>query len=244
MMSRILHATLLAGALCALATLLASPLAAQERLLVPFTGEFVDAESRPVSGVFDVTLRLVDDASGRPVWSEERWVSAVDGAYRVMLGEMNAIPAELAGRTMTLSVEVAGAGEVSRAPITVRPVEPTPSRAEVLAGLEITWADLAERAVLAHDARTADDCSTLEGRSLAQIDRYDELLAEIVRVREQVAQARGTRLGNQSVTLERIGGAGGSPFARTCPPGHVVVGIRGAAGALIDSLELVCAPLQ
>lgn len=214
-------------------------------LLVTWTGEFIDPDLRPVSGVFAITLRLFDDAAASDaVWTERRYVSVLDGTYELLLGEHSALPESLRGRTMSLGVSVDGAGEVTRSELRIVPAPPKPGRAETLAGIEITWADLSERAVMAHAARTAEDCATLDGRTLAQIDRYDELLSEIVRARERLDQLRGAALSNQTVTLERVGGAGGNPYQRTCPPGHVVVGIRGGAGALIDSIELVCAPLQ
>lgn len=219
---------------------------AQSRpLVVTWTGEFIDPDLRPVSGVFAITLRLFESAAAtEAVWSERRYVSVLDGTYQLLLGEYASLPEAFRGRTLSLGVSVDGAGEVTRSDLRIVPDAPKPGRAETLAGIEITWADLSERAVMAHEARTAEDCATLDGRTLAQIDRYDELLSEIVQARARLDELRGAALSNQTVTLERIGGAGGNPYQRSCPPGHVVVGIRGGAGALIDSIELVCAPLQ
>lgn len=234
----------LAAALTVL--LLALPAFADDEpgLRMTFVGEVVDPDGNPVSGVFPLTLRLFESAdAGDAIWVDTRFVAVSEGRYVVGLGSAEPLPASLRGRSLFLGVTLAGS-EIARVPLTIEPDPPRRTRDEIVAEIDLTWADLSERAVLAHDAMHADDCDMVGGRTLAELDRYDELLAEIVRVRDAIAEARGARLSSQTVTLERIGGAGGNPYARTCPPGHVVVGVRGGSGALIDSIELVCAPLQ
>jgi hypothetical protein len=44
--------------------------------------------------------------------------------------------------------------------------------------------------------------------------------------------------------MESIGGQGGGPYDVRCPPGFVVTGIEGAAGRVIDSIRIVCSPMQ
>lgn len=45
---------------------------------------------------------------------------------------------------------------------------------------------------------------------------------------------------NIETELDAAGGLGGSPFARMCPSGTYVVGIKGRAGDLVDAIELLC----
>lgn len=49
--------------------------------------------------------------------------------------------------------------------------------------------------------------------------------------------------GEEAQVLPRVGGTGGQAYVRECPPGMVVTGIRGSAGATIDSIQLICSPL-
>ena len=50
------------------------------------------------------------------------------------------------------------------------------------------------------------------------------------------------RLGDPT-SAGRAGGAGGSSFAAACPDDHAIIGLHGAAGAVIDSAIAICAPL-
>lgn len=212
---------------------------------MPFRGELVDSASTPISGVFPLVFRLYTSAEATDaVWREERYVAVDTGMYDVLLGGVTPLPTGLAGQTMILAVDIRDGGEVTRFPLTIQPAPGPLSRAELLATLDVTFADLSDQAVLADRARVADDCVTLGGRRLEELDRFEELLTQIADLRREVDAATGPTIGSRTTTLERIGGAGGLAYARSCPPGHVVVGMRGGAGALIDSIELVCAPLE
>lgn len=210
---------------------------------LPFVGELIDSESTPISGVFSAVFKAYGQAAGGDaLWSETGFVAVENGMYSVALGRTTPLPDDFAGRNLFIAVEVAG-NEIARSPVSVELVPAPRSRAEIIAGLDIVYADVAERAVVAEEAREADNCSRIGGLSLDEIDRYDELLEEIVSVREAVNRVSRPTTG-RATTLERIGGSGGLPYNRTCPPNHVVVGFRGTAGDLIDSIELVCAPIE
>jgi len=242
-----MRASFVPALLCLFAVTLASAGAAYatDPPTMSWQGELVDGESAPISGVFPLTFKLYVRAdSTAPMWQESRFVTVQEGMYDVQLGSLTPIPQDAVGRDLFLAVEIGTVGEVARQPVNVGfdPVPPT--RDEVIASLDVTWADLAERAVYADHARTADECSTLAGLTVDELDRFDELAAEIAELRQEVERATGASIGSRTTTLERIGGAGGNPYTRTCPPNHVVVGMRGGAGALIDSIELICAPLE
>ena len=108
----------------------------------------------------------------------------------------------------------------------------------------VTFADVADRALFAVEADIADSCDTIGGMTLEELDRYEEVLEQIAELEAQVSRATGAQLGSRTTTLERVGGSGGNPYSRSCPPGHVITGVRGGAGSLIDSIEIVCSPLQ
>ena len=66
-------------------------------------------------------------------------------------------------------------------------------------------------------------------RALQQMeDRFQNLLGPLVAGRK----------------LPAHGGGGGRPFSISCPNGHVLVGVRGKAGARIDRVSLVCVSLN
>src|SRR5262249_24502829 len=49
--------------------------------------------------------------------------------------------------------------------------------------------------------------------------------------------------GEATTDLPDMGGPGGSPYRVLCPSGTYLSGIAGRAGAFVDRLQLVCAPL-
>jgi hypothetical protein len=224
---------------------LPSAATADGTMRVRYRGEFVDDESAPISGVFPLTFKLyVQEDADEAVWEEHQYVAVFEGRYDVWLGSATPLAAAHDGASLFIGVELALIGEVARHALTLAAESPPPPREEVIAELDLTFADLADRALRADHARQADDCTLLGGRSLEEIDRYEELLTTVADLRESLDEVTGVRLGSRTTTLERIGGAGGNSYSRTCPPGHVVTGMRGGAGALIDSVELICSPLQ
>jgi hypothetical protein len=212
---------------------------------VPFRGELIDGQNAPISGVFPMEFRVYDSETGTaPVYTEPHFVAVVEGMYEIRMGVSQPLPPELLGRPVWVAVHLGSTGEISRVATVLAQVEGTPSREAIIGSLDITWADLAERAVQAEEALDADDCLRVGGKTLEELDRYEELLAQLVEVRQAVNEATRPSIGGRTTTLERIGGSGGLPYSRNCPPNHVVVGVRGGAGDLIDSIELICAPLE
>jgi hypothetical protein len=216
-----------------------------QNIEMTYTGELVDGDSRPISGVFHLRFVLYESSDGEtPAWVDERYVAVYDGMYNVALGRYAPLPDSFDERDMTLAVELGAFGEIARFPLKIESTPPEPTRDEIIANLDITYADLAERAIHAEEAREAGDCLTLGGRRLEELDRFDEILSQIVELRDEVSRATVPRVGARTTTLERVGGAGGIAYVRTCPSNHVVVGMRGGAGNFIDSIELICAPLE
>lgn len=216
-------------------------------LLVQYTGELLDADSKPLSGVMGVTFRLYDEEdSDRPIWSERLFVAVDLGVYTVLLGEDTPFPRELSGQRRWLSVNLDTVGELLRENFVLSPYAPatkeTPARIQ-----QLSFAALADRAVMADHARIAEDAERLGGKTLAEIDRYPELYRQFMELRSQLHAIRnsgGTRVARRTTTTETVGGPGGVTYRITCPEGQVVVGITGRAGSVVDALGVVCAPLE
>ncbi|MFT4702457.1 MAG: hypothetical protein ACI81R_000141 [Bradymonadia bacterium] len=214
-------------------------------LVLPYQGELIDGANASISGVFRLTFRLFrQEADTVASWEETHWIGVEEGGYTLELGHQTAVPADWIDQAMFIGIEMGAAGEFVRHALTLEAVPPAQSREEVLAGLDASFADLADRALFAIEADIAEDCERVGGLSLEELDRYEEVLDAIASLEERVDAATGATLGSRTTTLERVGGAGGNPYSRACPPGHLVTGFRGTAGALIDSVELICAPLQ
>lgn len=224
----------------------AAPANAQDSSFsVAYRGEIIDDAGVPISGVFPLTFKLYRSAEGRSgFWSEEAFVAVSEGVYDVVLGDTEPIPREHANTTVFIAVEMGEIGEIARHSIVLTPLTGPRTRDEIIAELDVTFADLADRSLVAFEAETAGDCERLGGKTLSELDRYDEVLEEMAELRDRLDEVSGARLGSRTTTLERIGGSGGNSYSRSCPPGHVVTGARGGAGALIDSIELICSPLQ
>ncbi|MEL6180562.1 MAG: hypothetical protein AAFS10_16500, partial [Myxococcota bacterium] len=84
-----------------------------------------------------------------------------------------------------------------------------------------TESSFAELADYARRAGVAEDAEKVGGKSI------DELEAEIEKLREQLAELRvmvrkrsdNPSVGSDIKILPRVGGTGGAPFSRQCPPG-------------------------
>lgn len=221
--------------------------AASKDLIVRYTGELIDNENNPISGVFGVTFRLYEEEdSKQPIWSERLFVAVDLGTYTIDLGQQTPLAQNLTNQRRWLSVSVDTLGELLREQVVLRPY--TPARETAPERIrELSFAALADRAVSADTARVAEDAERLGGKTLADLDRYPELYRQVVELRSQVQAIRnsgGTRVARRTTTTETTGGPGGVHFRITCPEGQVVVGITGRAGSAIDALGLVCAPLE
>jgi hypothetical protein len=52
------------------------------------------------------------------------------------------------------------------------------------------------------------------------------------------------RIGSSKRYGAQVGGTGGAEYNEVCPKGYVMVGMRGAAANLVDSFQIICAPLE
>ena len=209
-----------------------------------YTGELADDELKPISGIFKITFKLFPDISApSEIWSEELFVSILEGRYDVTLGRVVPIGVNLDGRQLFLSAALdEDPGE--RIPFAVRSADvrdDSPS-GPIFRGK--SFADVADRALVATRAATADNCSTLGGKTAEEIDQSKELNKRVSELRESLREKSSIKLGGQQQVLERVGGAGGNSYQRQCPPGFVVTGFRGGQGQFLDSIEIVCNAIE
>ena len=203
-----------------------------------------DDELKPISGIFKITFKLFPDISApSEIWSEELFVSILEGRYDVTLGRVVPIGVNLDGRQLFLSAALdEDPGE--RIPFAVRSADvrdDSPS-GPIFRGK--SFADVADRALVATRAATADNCSTLGGKTAEEIDQSKELNKRVSELRESLREKSSIKLGGQQQVLERVGGAGGNSYQRQCPPGFVVTGFRGGQGQFLDSIEIVCNAIE
>ena len=167
----------------------------------------------------------------------------MEGRYDVTLGRVVPIGVNLDGRQLFLSAALdEDPGE--RIPFAVRSADvrdDSPS-GPIFRGK--SFADVADRALVATRAATADNCSTLGGKTAEEIDQSKELNKRVSELRESLREKSSIKLGGQQQVLERVGGAGGNSYQRQCPPGFVVTGFRGGQGQFLDSIEIVCNAIE
>lgn len=236
----------------AVASFVTSSAMAQE-FRIEYTGELIDESARPLSGVFPMTFKLYENAdSTEPIWSESHYVAVVDGEYTLDLGNATPLDPELARRALSLGAELLGQ-EIVREPMIIGPSADVAEAPELPIDLSegdittATFVNIAQRVLYAPEARRARIGYRLNGRTLEDIDRSEEVLQHLEQhevAPDAHSETQGNRLGATTTVLERVGGRGGHPYTRLCPEGSVAVGIQGASGAMVDSVELVCAPLE
>ena len=212
---------------------------------VHFRGRLEDSRRQPIAGIFPLTFSLHKSAKGsRSVWSESYFVAVDNGEYEVELGSKRPIGSKLSLDRIYVAVSLTGGDEITRerlmkeaiasGPVVDTPRPAPPKRSTRGAGRATTTVDYAERAgeaLLAQHAQKADKLGEMS---------LDDLLARIKR------GSRGgkVKLGSRLRYSGEAGGTGGFEKDLLCPKGHVVTGIKTRSGKFIDSLQLICSPLE
>ncbi len=218
---------------------------------VVYGGRLVDAEGRPISGIYPLTFQLYAGAKARSAaWKESLHVAVDNGVYAVELGLTRPLPKRFDIDKAEIGVTLTGKTRaLVREALAPRVTLPPPNRAgPVIVTLEVptvgarpgkngqSYADLAG---MAYESERAKVAERVGGLGEAEI-------RELARTAAPSAPAAGgkARVGADKRTSERAGGAEGRPYNLSCPAGYVVTGITGGAGALVDSISLVCSPLE
>lgn len=203
----------------------------------------------PVGGVLPLTFKLYRSSmSAEPLWSEDHYVSVVDGVYQVALGSDSPLPEHLLMGERWLGVELQGEDEILRDQITIDHPEGHHYE-ELEPGEHLSRADVADMAVEAERARVAETAESVGGMTADELEEQSGLA--IQRLNEHIADpdahsvAAGPTVGaTRRSAGDEAGGAGGSSYEILCPEGYVATGIRGGAGRVVDSITLLCSPLE
>lgn len=211
--------------------------------LVAYEGQLLDAHRKPLSGVYPLTFSLYrSEKSTRPAWSEAHFVAVEDGKYAVHLGDTRPIPPTLHLERLYISVGVTGGAELVReklavdaagapeaAPAVAPDVEPAASPDKKVRAAGDSYAEIAGFAYEADRAHAADAVGGITAAELRKMVK--ESKSEIT-------------IGTRTRNSESAGGTGGQPYTLRCPKGYVVTGIQGGAAAFVDSISIICSPLE
>ena len=225
-----------------------------EQKIIEFEGKLQNARRRPVSGVFPIKFSLYKGPKGgKAVWSENHFVAVDGGRYVVTLGNAKRLKKRLDLSKLYLGVSYAGGGEIQRERIEPQEVEASAPAPSVAAGTAAvpqgtttrnapvavrssngrTTVDYAEEAGVATYAHSAESAKRIGG-----LDEKDLLKRLDARSKGKVS------VGTKSRFSASAGGEGGSGYDLRCPKGTVVTGVRGTAGIYLDSIQLICSPLE
>ncbi|TXD37581.1 hypothetical protein FRC98_07780 [Lujinxingia vulgaris] len=214
---------------------------------IRYRGLLQDESGAPISGVFPLEFHLYRDGmAAEPMWTERHYVSVIEGRYQVPLGSQETLRAREVDGQRWLGVVLVGEGELLRDRITIaRPGRPGE---EAGADSRITRAEVADRAIEAERAVIAESADALGELTVEEIERLSNLALE--RLGQHIADPNAHeasaryKIGSNSQVLDGAGGRGGTHFSLKCPPGHVVTGLEGRAGRMLDYVTAICSPLQ
>ncbi len=206
---------------------------------VAYSGILQDENLNPISGVYPLRFGLYRSPTGRrAIWTNRLWVSVDSGRYTINLGEGKPIPGRLKLEELYVGVSIDGVGEVLRekliqespttppqGPNTVQPASP-PKKADKSTSRSSNIADRAMHAFEADHAVNADKIGNLT---------VEDLKRTIV---------KPVKIGSRTRETGQAGGPGGKFYEENCPKGYVVTGIRGGSGKYLDSISLICSPLE
>jgi len=219
-------------ALALVAPAIAAPKARKTRTVLDFESRLKDENSRPVSGIFPMRFELKKPKSKRAFWKETHWVAVDNGRYSLQLGRGKKLPKRFDPKKAIIRVSISGAGTILEEPLAG--ADASLSTVEDTGGKRIV--QYAEKAGFAYDAEHAGVADRLG-------DWTAKLLTEALKKLKK-RKKRKLKIGRNRINLTSAGGVGGTPFEQVCPPGTIMVGLRGGAGIYIDNVQVVCAPVE
>lgn len=206
---------------------------------VVYEGKLQDANRKPIGGIFPLSFALHRNAKkGRSLWKEEHFVAIDEGVYAVELGSKTPIPSGLDVSRLYLSVSVSGGDEIVRERLSTEAVKrgaqskDTATKKGRAAGDSKGVVEYAETAGLAYEAEHAKVADRVGDWSQAELEDHLKNVSGKVRISSSKRYTGSA------------GGEGGVTYELKCPKGHVVTGVRGGSGIYLDSIQLICSPLE
>ncbi|NUN15091.1 MAG: hypothetical protein HUU55_15785 [Myxococcales bacterium] len=215
--------------------------------VVSYAGTLHDHNGSPVGGIYPLTFSIFSEqADSKAKWSDSFWVSVDNGRYTVELGRNKKIPSSLSLANSYVGVSLSGGAELVRERLVVEdanadssdPTSETPSARQPVHPSQSPHGnvpirggnvDYAEKAGFAYEAEHATNADKIANMDVEQLK--SQLTKPI-------------KLGTKTTVTGQAGGKGGYEFEELCPKGYVVTGMKGAAGIYLDSIQLVCSPLE
>jgi len=217
-----------------------------------------------VAGIFHLKFDLYESQNASDsVWSQQRYVAVTDGTYSVPLGKERPLPKSLLDRSSYIGITLVGEGEILRDQLRIRSPTPddrsAPQRAnvdsetknlleEARQNNDLAFADVAERALEADQAEVAQKLGSLTVEDIRELAQSDERAMN--RLGKHIADPNahqnqtGGGLGEEKRVMRTVGGSGGNDYRVDCPDGHVVTGIKGGAGNMVDRITIICTALE
>lgn len=206
---------------------------------VVYEGKLQDANRKPIGGIFPLSFALHRNAKkGRSLWKEEHFVAIDEGVYAVELGSKTPIPSGLDVSRLYLSVSVSGGDEIVRERLSTEAVKrgvqskDTTTKKGRAGGDGKGVVEYAETAGLAYEAEHAKVADRVGDWSQAELEDHLKNVGGKVRISSSKRYTGSA------------GGEGGVTYELKCPKGHVVTGVRGGSGIYLDSIQLICSPLE
>jgi hypothetical protein len=220
---------------------------------IEFEGKLQNARRRPVSGVYPLKFSLYKGPKGgKAIWSESHFVAVDSGRYVIELGKKKALKKRFDLSKLYLGVSYTGGGEIQRERIQAQNTEEIPTGAS---SVTTSRASLATRAVAsAANVRTSNGRTTVDYAEEAGIATYAHSAESAKRIgdldekdllkRLDARSGGKVSIGTKTRFSASAGGEGGSGYEVRCPKGTVVTGVRGTAGIYLDSIQLICSPVE
>jgi hypothetical protein len=220
---------------------------------IEFEGKLQNARRRPVSGVYPLKFALYKGPKGgKAVWSESHFVAVDSGRYVITLGEKKALKKRFNLSKLYLGVSYAGGGEIQRELIEAQKTDESPAGTAPVATSRTGSAS--RTAAAATTVRTTNGRTTVDYAEEAGIATYAHSAESAKRIGDLDEKDLLKRLDSRSGGKVSIGtktrfsasagGEGGSGYDVRCPKGTVVTGVRGTAGIYLDSIQLICSPVE
>lgn len=221
--------------------------------IIVYDGKLQGADSKAISGIYPLQFELHRRAKGgRAMWKETHFVAVDSGSYTVELGRKTAIAGSIKLDKAYLGVALGGGNELFRERLDINAVRNAtsprgkapataprasagiPAKVTMKGGKSVVdYAEEAGEAYVAGQAKVAERIGSLTAKDIeAAVEKLKKF------------KGGGGTLGRTKKMTNLVGGPKGVPYTLACPKGHVVTGITGGAGLFIDSLKLICQPLE